>query len=58
MKYHFISFLCRDLSSCVFWHGDLSKEDNSPVISIVKPGDEIPSDVAVTRILVFLYAGK
>ena len=45
-----------ELSNCVFWHGDVSEEDKSPVITIVKPGEQVPTEVSVTRILVFLYA--
>lgn len=45
-----------ELGHCVFWHGDVSPEDGTPTITMVKPGESSPADVSVTRILVFLYA--
>lgn len=48
----------RESKHCVFWHGDVSPEDGSPIITLVKPGESSPTDVSVLRVLVFLYAGK
>lgn len=47
-----------DDKQCVVWYGDLSEEDNLPVIRMVKPGESQESQTYVNRTLVFLYAGK
>ncbi|KAH7649132.1 hypothetical protein FG379_003697 [Cryptosporidium bovis] len=41
---------------CVRWHGELSADDGSPVIRIMKPGETDECQTYVNRILVFLYA--
>lgn len=42
---------------CIFWHGDISDEDNQPIIRMYKPGESTESQTYITRMLVFLYAG-
>ena len=46
-----------DDKQCVVWYGDLSEDDNLPVIRMVKPGETQESQTYVNRTLVFLYAG-
>lgn len=47
-----------DDKQCVVWYGDLSEDDNLPVIRMVKPGETQESQTYVNRTLVFLYADE
>ncbi|CDJ49115.1 cyclin, putative [Eimeria brunetti] len=47
-----------DDKQCVVWYGDLSEDDQLPVIRMVKPGETQESQTYVNRTLVFLYADE
>eukprot|EP00928_Gymnodinium_smaydae_P031240 TRINITY_DN22990_c0_g2_i1.p1 TRINITY_DN22990_c0_g2~~TRINITY_DN22990_c0_g2_i1.p1 ORF type:complete len:195 (+),score=51.82 TRINITY_DN22990_c0_g2_i1:115-699(+) len=41
---------------CVFWYGDVTKEDLQAAIRMVKPGESAESVTYVNRILAFIFA--
>mmetsp|Transcript_9469 Transcript_9469/g.19116 ORF Transcript_9469/g.19116 Transcript_9469/m.19116 type:complete len:182 (-) Transcript_9469:182-727(-) len=41
---------------CVYWYGDVTKEDLQAVIRMVKPGEAAESITYVNRVLAFIFA--
>lgn len=41
---------------CVTWRGPGAADDNRPIVTIVKPSEEQPTDTYLTRVLAFLFA--
>lgn len=41
---------------CVFWYGDVTKDDNQAAIRMVKPGESEESVTYVNRVLAFIFA--
>merc|ERR1712113_713150 len=41
---------------CVFWYGDVTKEDTQAAIRMVKPGESTESVTYVNRVLAFIFA--
>eukprot|EP00929_Paragymnodinium_shiwhaense_P036877 TRINITY_DN19718_c0_g1_i1.p1 TRINITY_DN19718_c0_g1~~TRINITY_DN19718_c0_g1_i1.p1 ORF type:complete len:187 (+),score=42.75 TRINITY_DN19718_c0_g1_i1:105-665(+) len=43
-------------AKCVFWFGDVTKEDMQAAIRMIKPGEAVESITYVNRILAFIFA--
>lgn len=41
---------------CVYWYGDVTKEDLQAAVRMVKPGDSSESITYVNRVLAFIFA--
>lgn len=41
---------------CVYWHGDVTKDDGQAAIRMVKPGEAAESVTYVNRVLAFIFA--
>jgi len=41
---------------CVYWYGDVTKEDMQAAIRMVKPGETVESVTYVNRVLAFIFA--
>lgn len=43
-------------AKCVFWYGDVTKDDLQAAIRMIKPGETMESVTYVNRILAFIFA--
>eukprot|EP00440_Ansanella_granifera_P009371 gb/GFBE01010155.1/.p1 GENE.gb/GFBE01010155.1/~~gb/GFBE01010155.1/.p1 ORF type:complete len:184 (+),score=46.02 gb/GFBE01010155.1/:1-552(+) len=41
---------------CVYWYGDVTKDDSQAAIKMVKPGEQSESVTYVNRVLAFVFA--
>lgn len=41
---------------CVYWYGEVTKDDNQAAVRLVKPGETNESVTYVNRVLVFIFA--
>ncbi|CAE7315513.1 unnamed protein product [Symbiodinium sp. CCMP2592] len=41
---------------CVYWYGDVTKDDHQAAIRMVKPGEQSESVTYVNRVLAFIFA--